>query len=145
MGTSVSVYLPVVDAEPRRRFVRAKEEMKRGGGQCVLIIDDDELVLQTVDIMVEALGYTSSTWSDPVSALAAYVESPDDYDAILVDYKMPGMTGTELVEEARKVRADVPVIVMSGNAEGLREAGFNYIAKPLSLAQLADGLLAVMN
>ncbi|MDJ0793284.1 MAG: transporter substrate-binding domain-containing protein [Woeseiaceae bacterium] len=144
VGTSVRVYLPVVDAEPQRRFVRAKEEMKRGDGQRILIVDDDELVLQTVDIMVQALGYTSSTWSDPVAALAAYVESPDDFDAILVDYKMPGMTGLELVEEARKVRPDVPIIVMSGNAEGLREAGVDYIAKPLSLAQLADGLLVVV-
>ena len=144
VGTSVRVYLPVVDAEPQRRFVRAKEEMKRGDGQRILIVDDDELVLQTVDIMVQALGYTSSTWSDPVAALAAYVESPDDFDAILVDYKMPGMTGLELVEEARKVRPDVAIIVMSGNAEGLREAGVDYIAKPLSLAQLADGLLVVV-
>ena len=144
VGTSVRVYLPVVDAEPQRRFVRAKEEMKRGDGQRILIIDDDELVLQTVDIMVQALGYTSSTWSDPVAALAAFVETPDDYDAILVDYKMPGMTGLELVDEARKVRPDVPIIVMSGNAEGLREAGVDYIAKPLSLAQLADGLLVVV-
>ncbi len=144
VGTSVRVYLPVVDAEPQRRFVRAKEDMKRGDGQRILIVDDDELVLQTVDIMVQALGYTSSTWSDPKAALAAFVESPDDYDAILVDYKMPGMTGLELFEEARKVRPDVPIIVMSGNAEGLREAGVDYIAKPLSLAQLADGLLVVV-
>ncbi len=118
--------------------------MKRGDGQRILIVDDDELVLQTVDIMVQALGYASSTWSDPVAALAAYMESPDDYDAILVDYKMPGMTGLELVDEARRVRPDVPVIVMSGNAEGLREAGVDYIAKPLSLAQLADGLATVV-
>ena len=144
VGTSVRVYLPVVDAEPQRRFVRAKGEMKRGDGQRILLIDDDELVLQTVDIMVQALGYTSSTWSAPAAALAAYVESPDDFDAILVDYKMPGMTGLELVEEARKVRPDVPVIVMSGNAEGLREAGVDYIAKPISLAQLADALTAIV-
>jgi len=144
VGTSVRVYLPTVDAEPQRRFVRAKEEMKRGNGQRILIIDDDELVLRTVDIMVQALGYTSTTWSDPVAALATFVESSDDYDAILVDYKMPGMTGLELVEEARKVRPNIPIIVMSGNAEGLREADVNYIAKPLSLAQLADGLLLVV-
>ena len=79
-----------------------------------------------------------------MAAVAAYVESPDDYDAILVDYKMPGMTGLELLDEARKVRPNVPVIVMSGNAEGLREASVDYIAKPLSLAQLADGLLVVV-
>ena len=144
VGTSVRIYLPVVDAEPKRRFVRAQEEMKRGDGQRILIIDDDEIVLQTVDIMVQALGYASSTWSDPIAALAAYQESPDDFDAILVDYKMPGMTGLELVEEARKLRPNVPIIVMSGNAEGLREAGVDYIAKPLSLAQLADGLLVVV-
>ncbi|MDJ0711214.1 MAG: transporter substrate-binding domain-containing protein [Woeseiaceae bacterium] len=142
VGTSVRVYLPVVDAEPKRRFVRSKQEMKRGEGERILIIDDDELVLQTVDIMVQALGYTTITWSDPAAALRAYRDAPDIYHAILVDNKMPGMTGLELAEQARRIRPDVPIIVMSGNAEGLREAGVNYIAKPLSLAQLADGLLA---
>jgi CheY-like chemotaxis protein len=118
--------------------------MRRGDGERILILDDDELVLQTVDIMVQALGYTSSTWSVPAKALEAFRAEPDDFHAILVDYKMPKMTGLEFSEEVRRIRPDVPIIVMSGNAEGLREAGVDYIAKPLSLAQLADGLLVVV-
>ncbi len=143
VGTTVRVFLPIVDAEPKRRFVRSTKDMQRGQGQRVLIVDDDEQLLQTVDIMVQALGYTSSTWSDPEAALREFRQAPDDYHVILVDYKMPGLTGLELAEEARRTRPDVPILVMSGNAEGLRDAGFEFIAKPLSLAQLADGLLEV--
>lgn len=140
-GTVVKIYFPTVDAKAVRSYTAPRSELRRGNGERIMIIDDDELVLRTVDIMVQSLGYEACRWSDPAAALEALRESPESYDAILADFKMPGLTGLEFADKAREVRPEVPIIIMTGNTGALRNSGVDYIAKPLSLAQLADCLL----
>ena len=140
-GTSVRIYLPTVAARPVRPYAEPRTEIRRGRGERILILDDDELVLRTVDIMVQSLGYEGCKWSNPLEALEAFREAPDDYDAILADFKMPDMTGLEFADKVREIRPDIPIIIMTGNTGALRDSGVDYIAKPLSLAQLADCLL----
>jgi PAS domain S-box-containing protein len=140
-GTTVKVYLPSVDDLPvTPRDEGGVEKVRLGAGEHILILDDDESVLAAVDNMVQALGYKVSAWSDAHAALDAFRDAPDSFDAILADFKMPQMTGHEFVREAREVRADIPVVIMSGNTSGLHNGGIDYIAKPLSLDEIAVAL-----
>ena len=139
-GTSVMVYLPSVDREPVRRKAEPKGEAQRGEGERILILDDDINVLTIIDKMLQTLGYKVNAWSDPVAALEAFREEPGTFDAIVADLKMPQMTGREFAEQARAIRADIPIVIMSGNPEGLEGSGFDYVTKPLSLEELAMAL-----
>ena len=140
-GTTVNVYLPSADDLPKTRGDKGPgEKVRLGAGEHILILDDDESVLAAVDNMVQALGYKVSAWSDAHAALDAFRDAPDSFDAILADFKMPKMTGHEFVRKAREVRADIPVVIMSGDTSGLHNGGVDYIAKPLSLDEIAVAL-----
>jgi len=140
-GTTVTVFLPSVDDVVEIHGEKKKEgQGRRGNGEHILVLDDDESVLAAVDNMVQALGYKVSAWSDPRAALEAFRDAPDSFDAILADFKMPQMTGHEFVQQVREVRADVPVVIMSGNTSGLHNGDVDYISKPLSLDEIAVAL-----
>lgn len=139
-GTSVSVFLPSVDAVPEPVIAEPRVESRRGNGERILLLDDDDGVLNATENMLGVLGYKVSKWSDPVAALQAFREAPDMVDAILADFKMPHMTGKEFAEEARAARPDISVVIMSGNTGDLQGGEFDYVAKPLSLDELARTL-----
>jgi len=77
--------------------------------------------------------------------------TPDNFDAVLTDEAMPGMTGSELARAIRARRPDIPILMMSGHVgQGLeqraRDAGVSELLhKPLTAAELARGLARVLH
>ena len=71
-------------------------------------------------------------------------------DAVVLDQLMPGMTGTDLARQMRKLRADVPVILISGYTgpvltQQALSAGIDHIlTKPLDLRQIAEAMSNIL-
>jgi CheY-like chemotaxis protein len=81
--------------------------------QCVLIIDDSEVVLDTARIILEEAGYRVVTLDNPlVMGKAVRTESPD---LVLIDVNMPALTGDHVVEIARRhgLTGHIPVVLHS--------------------------------
>ena len=85
----------------------------RGSG-CVLVVDDEDPVRTVVARAVTRLGFTSNSAANGPSALALFTADPALYVLAIVDIKIPGMDGLEIMSRLRLVRPDLPVILMSG-------------------------------
>jgi CheY-like chemotaxis protein len=88
----------------------------RGAGTTILVVDDDALItLNTADILSE-YGHTAiEAYSGPEAL--SLMEAHPHIDAIVTDYAMPGMTGIELAEAARRLKPGLPVLLTTGYAE----------------------------
>jgi PAS domain S-box-containing protein len=146
-GTQVTVYLPEAPAGAGASAQPAAPQAPAGNSESLLVVDDDAMVLSSVQRMIErGLHYRVTAVSDPAKALALFRVAPQSFNLVLTDLSMPGMTGIELAGEILKVRADVPILLMTGysdnwtkekvRAQGVRD----LIMKPVKLAELAWAL-----
>lgn len=77
----------------------------------LLIVDDDVGMRENLAELFESLGYEVRTAANTHEALSSLAEA--DVDLLLTDYKMPGPTGLELIEEARKRRPGLRAVLMT--------------------------------
>ena len=112
-GTTFTVWLPASGEAPAR-VVDAAGLLPHGNGEAVMIVDDERPLVNVAEEMLAGLGYEPVGFSSSVDALAAFRAEPDRYDIVLTDETMPDMTGTDLAREIRRLRADIPIVLMSG-------------------------------
>jgi DNA-binding response OmpR family regulator len=92
--------------------------------------------------MLEGMGHQVRTETSGMDALSVFSNNPAGFDLIITDLGMPDVSGLLLVEKLLKVRADVPVVLLTG-LEGqaqsrARESGIRWFGmKPLSMTELA--------
>ena len=91
----------------------------------VLVVDDEEAVRTVTAMMLEAEGFSALTAADGPSAIGLLKENVDEIDIVLVDIMMPGMGGADTLNELRRIREDLPVVVVSGYSEGEVETSFD--------------------
>jgi PAS domain S-box-containing protein len=85
-----------------------------GHGQHILYIDDDEAHLFLIRRTLERWGYRVSAYLEQGEALDALRAGAEQFDLVITDFKMPGISGTEVAQAIRRVRRDLPVVVVSG-------------------------------
>lgn len=83
----------------------------------VLLVDDNRHGLTARKAVLQELGYSITVSSDPVDAIGKIAVS--DFDLIITDYKLPHMTGVELIVKIRELHPQTPVILISGFADTL--------------------------
>lgn len=86
--------------------------MKPKTGTRIGLVDDDEMVRIATGVLLEFHGFDVHQFDSAESLLAA--GALQDFDCLIVDYRMAGMTGLELLRELRRSGNQVPAIVVSG-------------------------------
>ena len=147
-GTTFTVTLDVPIAE------REPEDMKLESVDA-LLVDDDEVFLQTAEYTfnsLEARVETASSGAQALEMVGARHSLHDDYGVIIVDWKMPDMDGIEVVRRVRALVGDqVPIILVSAYdwsdiEESAKEAGANgFISKPLFKSTLYRAINELLN
>ncbi|MGO9952747.1 MAG: sigma-54-dependent transcriptional regulator [Dissulfurispiraceae bacterium] len=100
----------------------------------VLIVDDDHDLRAVVGDVLQDEGFAISESKDGVTALAALRN--DMFDAVLLDLKMPGLDGIEVMREIRKIDSHIPVIIMTAYGdiptavEAIRKGAYDFTIKP---------------
>jgi FixJ family two-component response regulator len=114
--------------------------------QVVYVIDDDEAVRDAIKMLLQLAGLTVETFNSASVFLKDY--RPNCINCLILDIRMPGMSGLELQEELHKRRIRVPIIFLTGHADvpmavqALKKGAFDFIEKPLDSQRLT---LTVMN
>jgi PAS domain S-box-containing protein len=142
-GTVVKMYLPCAKELPQQTNGPSATESIRGGGETVLVVEDDALVRKHAVAQVRALGYTTLAANDAAEALALIEDHPE-IDLLFTDIVMPGaMNGRQLADEAVKRRPTLKVLFTSGYTEdalvhhGRLDPGLLLLAKPYRRTDLA--------
>jgi len=113
-GTRFDVYLPCRE-EGAARSDQVKQNLLRSfGNKRILLIDDDENLLFSVDLLLRQLGYAVVSENKPLRALELFTNNPTNFDLIITDQAMPEMNGIELASRLAQVRPDVPIILCTG-------------------------------
>jgi DNA-binding NtrC family response regulator len=106
----------------------------------VLVVDDEELYRRSLERILRRVGHTVSEARDATEALNAVSEQ--SFDLVLVDLRMPGLNGIELVRQIRDVNPDLPCIMVTGfgspesSVDALRAGAFWYLEKPFDQSNL---------
>jgi signal transduction histidine kinase/CheY-like chemotaxis protein len=114
-GSCFHVYLPLAGApEPADEPTTAPPDAPRGDGRHVLYVDDDPVMLLTVQALLSRAGYRVTASPGGREALAAVRADPADFDVVVTDFNMPGCTGLEVARELALLCPALPVIISSG-------------------------------
>lgn len=116
-GACFDVFLPLAQRTEVIRRKKTKEiALIKGKGQ-ILLVDDDAQICDSQKKTLELLGYTVTSIQDSRLAEKVFSENPKQFDLLIVDLNMPYIDGFELTQRILKIRADTPVILISGFEE----------------------------
>lgn len=109
----------------------------------LLIIDDEIPVLDSLSDGLSMIGHECQTYQSPLQAVLAFEHQ--DFDAVITDYRMPGMNGAEVIRALRDMQPEVPAILISGYmdltvAEAKKAGASACFWKPFRLPQLLEAL-----
>ncbi|MEO8381538.1 MAG: ATP-binding protein [Acidobacteriota bacterium] len=143
-GSTFVVYMPRSGDAPAT-VADPSSPLPRGAGQRVLVVDDEEPLVRLATETLESLGYVPVGFTSSVDALQVFSANPGRFDAILTDERMPGLTGSAIIREVRRIDPSLPILLMSGfvggTAANARELGASdVLKKPLLARDLATSL-----
>ena len=115
-GTTFEVYLPRLSEVASEAATNAVEA-PRGRGQLILIADDEEGVRELLRRSLEDHGYRVRAAANGAEAVSQFREHSAEVMLLITDQSMPVMDGARAIATIRETRADLPVIVLSGDGE----------------------------
>lgn len=141
-GTSVVIHLPRSERAETKIEIAATSDLV-GGGETILVVEDDDDVRATAISLLQELGYTVLHAHDGQSALAL-IEGGAHVDLVFTDVVMPGpVTSTALAERAKALIPAVRILYTSGYTRnalttgGRLDAGVQLLSKPYRREELA--------
>ncbi len=149
-GSTFRLYFPAVDVSSAVEATRARGDLTgtqiEGRGRRVMYIDDEESLVYLMTRVLQKSGYQVTGFSDAEQALQALRDRPDDFDVIVTDLSMPGMSGFHVARAIQQIRHDLPVVVTSGyvraeDRQTAKEIGVReLVLKPDTVEELAGAL-----
>jgi CheY-like chemotaxis protein len=143
-GTTLRVYLPFAAGETAERATPPNGNHRVGGGESVLLVEDDDAVRRVTSRMLQGLGFRVMAAAGPRQALDLARDHIGTIDLLLSDVVMPGLNGRELAEAMRKLRPGMKVVFVSGYTDDvallhqLREQTLFFLQKPFTSGALAE-------
>lgn len=146
-GATFRLYFPAVDASPavegKRPQIDVSAAELQGRGRRVMYIDDEEALVYLMTRVLQKSGYQVTGFSDAEQALQTLRDRPREFDVIVTDLSMPGMSGFHVARAIQQIRDDLPVVVTSGyvraeDRETAKEVGIReLVLKPDTVEDLA--------
>jgi len=147
-GTTFQLYFPALASAPAAN-ITARQRSLPGGGQHILLIDDEDSLVRLGTIMLTRRGYRVTGCTDPLAAVKQFRRQPNEFHAVVTDLSMPGMSGFDCARALLEARPDVPIVLTSGyvrpeDEASARSVGIRaVVTKPAALDQLPEILARV--
>ena len=148
-GTTFHLFLPVAEAM-KSRFHPEIPAPVVGGTESILIIDDEPAVAHSHAATLKSLGYKVTVATEARAALDLFGKNPSAIDLVLLDQRMPDLTGDQLAVQMLRLRPDLPIVICSGYSEALnlrsaQDLGIrDVIMKPVVTSELNRALRAAL-
>lgn len=118
-------------------------------GLKILVVDDEKEFAETLAERLDLRGFETSVAHCGEDAMTfVYAKAPD---VVVLDLKMPDMSGLEVLEEIKAHASDVAVIMLTGHGstasgiEGMKRGAFDYMMKPVDIAELVEKIQQANN
>jgi len=140
-GAIFTVLMPLVN-ETESSPLPSAEPSLPGKGK-LLVVDDEAVIIQSIELVLNDLGYETVCETDSTRALALFKQVPIQFDLVITDLTMPKLTGIELSKAILAVRPDIPIILCTGFSEEVNKAKAlaagvrEFVHKPVSGVDLA--------
>jgi len=114
----------------------------------ILVVDDEKVVRDSLTEWLKEEGYRTKGIGDGKTALQ--LVEREKWNLLVVDLKMQGMDGIELLQAVKKINKDIPVIIMTAYAsvdtavEAMKKGAYDYIVKPLHLQEIGITIKKIM-
>lgn len=114
----------------------------------VFIVDDEESVRRSLDWLVSSIGMKVQTFQSARAFLKAY--TPESHGCLVLDVRMPEMSGLELMERLRERRASIPIIFLSAHGDvpmvvrAMQFGAVDFLQKPFNSQQFLDRVNAAI-
>jgi PAS domain S-box-containing protein len=148
-GTTFKVLFPI--CEDIRDPQHQKNTILPCGSEKILLVDDEKDIVAIGSKMLDKLGYEVTSVVGSVPALETFRKTPQQFDLVISDFNMPGISGDRLAMELLTIRPDLPIILCTGFSErfdqgratmlGIRKV----IMKPMSMNELANAIRDVLD
>ena len=148
-GTEFNVFIPSIkkiNTDPLTRHSTLQR-----GSEKILLVDDQEMIIVVEQQMLTHLGYQVTSCKTPADALELFSATPYDFDLVITDLTMPGMTGDKMALEMLGIRGDIPIILSTGFSESMTREKIEKLGirallmKPVSMDILAKTLRSVLD
>lgn len=113
--------------------------------QTICLIDDNDSFRQSTSWLLSGMGHQVTEFSDPASGLDS-IEKGIECDCLLMDVRMPGMSGLDVHDKLIEAGALVPVVYMTGHGdvalavEAMNKGAITFLEKPLDTDELSRAL-----
>jgi CheY-like chemotaxis protein len=147
IGTRAELWLPAADEEAAANEQRQVEVILAARPATVLLVDDEELVrIGTAEMLID-LGYSVVQAGSGAGALGVLRGGEVEIDLLVSDYLMPGMSGADLLREARRLRPELPILLMTGYTNIVQGPAIELprLAKPFRQAELAARIAELLD
>ncbi|MCA9060167.1 MAG: response regulator, partial [Planctomycetaceae bacterium] len=119
-----------------------------GTGETVLLVEDEAALMDVSRMSLTQMGFEVIAVTDPLEALRVFQQRPADICLLMTDIVMPGLSGPALLEKARRIKSDLPCVMVTGYAEAhnLPPAGASCVVlnKPFRRGELLNAIRSVM-
>jgi PAS domain S-box-containing protein len=117
-GSTFRLYFPVPETiDDSRELLKSMETYDIGGTEIILFVEDEDLLLETVSVMLESHGYTLFTAKDGREAIEMYKRYHNQIDLVITDMGLPVMTGVDEFRTLKMLNPDIKIILASGSIE----------------------------
>lgn len=147
-GTTFRVFFPTAGSPPAHDSIseQKNEATRATGSERILMVDDEPLLVMINENRLQAFGYQVTAVTDSREALSLFRKHPDNFDLLITDQTMPGLTGNELTKAVLEIKPSLPVIVCTGHSETFsKEEALSmgikkYVLKPIHSDELLDAV-----
>jgi PAS domain S-box-containing protein len=142
-GTTSRVYLPTSQVvEPVIEKVDGTLEEIQGGTETLLIVEDEEMLLMSLQLVLIEKGYNVLSACDGFTALKIYQEQKNDIALVLTDFGLPSISGLEVCHKIKQINPNERIILATGfldpemKAEFLKAGVSQFLFKPYDLRKV---------
>ena len=110
-------------------------------GSTVFVVDDDPSIRRSLSRLLASAGHTVETFASPRDFLTR-AQLPDICGCVVLDIRMPGLTGLDLQQELKAVAPSLPIVFITGHADvrtsvrAMKDGAVDFLTKPVDASDL---------